>query len=113
MSLESIDGAEKAVKLKELLGLDATKPLMDQLGDQSKILLCLETTAEWELVIPHSMLDQARFDAEQCVEFYKPNQFGCLAMARANEQQQWKRLDDNDVAQMNNEIPNWLKKLVE
>mmetsp|Transcript_57944 Transcript_57944/g.67623 ORF Transcript_57944/g.67623 Transcript_57944/m.67623 type:complete len:233 (+) Transcript_57944:153-851(+) len=51
-----ISGGDKALAAKVLLGIDPTLPLLAALGERRQVCLVRETEDEWELVIPHALL---------------------------------------------------------
>lgn len=51
-----VGGSAKAIKAKELLGIDPAIPLLTALADRRQVCLVRETEEEWELVIPHALL---------------------------------------------------------
>lgn len=49
-------GEDKAKRVKSMLGIEGN--LMEELGKRRQCLLCLESPGEWELIIPHAILEQ-------------------------------------------------------
>ena len=70
----SVSGGEKAAAVKEKLGLPAAEPLMEALGRLGKTALVRETEDEWELVVPHALLDKLSLTERVVARFRKhPN----------------------------------------
>lgn len=67
----SVGGRDKALAVKQHLGLDAARPLMAALGDQGTAALVRETEEEWELVIPHSLLSELKFSERVVATFQR------------------------------------------
>ena len=51
-----VGGSAKAIMAKKLLGIDPAIPLLTALADRRQVCLVRETEEEWELVIPHALL---------------------------------------------------------
>ena len=70
----SVSGGEKAAAVKEKLGLPAAEPLMEALGRLGKTALVRETEDEWELIVPHALLDKLSLTERVVARFRKhPN----------------------------------------
>jgi hypothetical protein len=67
----SVSGKEKAAVIKELLNMDMKEPLMEKLGKQCKAALIRETQDEWELVVPHNLLDQLEYSERVVARFQR------------------------------------------
>ena len=63
MADPAVSGEDKATRIKEALDVPLAEPLMQHLGRQKTVLLCLESATEWELVVPEVLVDEL-FDAE-------------------------------------------------
>jgi len=57
----SVSGADKAAAVKAALGLSPSDPLMVELGRRGKVALVRETEEEWELIVPHALLNSLPF----------------------------------------------------
>ena len=67
----SVSGGEKAAAVKEKLGLPAAEPLMEALGRLGKTALVRETEDEWELIVPHALLDKLSLTERVVARFRK------------------------------------------
>uniref|UniRef100_A0A7S0FAE3 Uncharacterized protein n=1 Tax=Pyrodinium bahamense TaxID=73915 RepID=A0A7S0FAE3_9DINO len=65
----NLSGGDKAAVIKSVLGLNRGEPLMDALGRQGKAALVKETEEEWELIIPHALLDALSFSERVVARF--------------------------------------------
>jgi hypothetical protein len=124
MMAKNLPGDVKAAWAKEALGLDAGRPLMEQLGEKRQCLLCLETDSEMELVMPLSLvLDEGPVEpqvqavhvgdalVERCIVSerlvceFAPNTFGVVAKMRWAGSDEWALYDEKAFGV--NSIPGW------
>eukprot|EP01098_Paradermamoeba_levis_P007633 TRINITY_DN3167_c0_g1_i1.p1 TRINITY_DN3167_c0_g1~~TRINITY_DN3167_c0_g1_i1.p1 ORF type:complete len:227 (+),score=47.40 TRINITY_DN3167_c0_g1_i1:159-839(+) len=116
-----VTGKEKATLLKQLLGFDESKMLMDCLGEKGSALCIRETENEWELVLPASLISSTGGSCTQtAVHEFKPNSsFPCVAFHRTCAKEgegegKWIRVADEsgliDVVakELAKPFPSWL-----
>lgn len=70
----TISGKEKATRIKLLLGIDESLPLMETLGKQGKFAMIRETKDEWELIVSQSLLATTSFKEEVVAIFERHSQ---------------------------------------
>lgn len=67
----TISGDVKACIVKESLGIDQRRLLMNTLGLQGRVCLVRETDCEWELVIPHTLFERLSVRETEIARFLR------------------------------------------
>lgn len=66
-----ISGEEKATAIKQRLQIQGEEPLMETLGKRRMVALIPETEDEWELVVPHQLLDNLEYSERIVARFQR------------------------------------------
>lgn len=110
----STSGQQKAVKLKQLLQIPESAMLMDALAKRTSALVVRETSNEWELIVPPSLLfDSPLLIDNTIVAQFRPGRFGTLVYRKEPNQSTWSRFDEVNIAEMPNNPPEWIISMVE
>ena len=131
MADANVSGADKAAALRSALrlraaaatahddddgGADTQLPLMDQLGAKSRLLCCRESSFEWELVVPHALLESEtsplRIASTRVVHRFARNEFGVANRIADGPDGAFRRFDEATVNEWPNEPPEWLVQLM-
>lgn len=110
----SVPGETKAALAKELLGInsniDIDTPLIESLGRKGQVALVCECANEWELVIPHGLLENLRYSETVVARFRRHKQLPVTDSWCREEKED----DDDDKrwkrAPMDSE-PHWIPDL--
>eukprot|EP00959_Pyramimonas_sp_CCMP1952_P420190 8801099-Pyramimonas_sp.AAC.1 len=111
MANPSIQSSVKADRIKELLHIPQSSLLMDELGKWRSMLICRESAKEFELIIPHQLLQDPTtsiFLREEIVSSFKPNTYMALARRQDGESGEWYDFDYTEVAKMDNDPPQFI-----
>ncbi len=106
MSKMDVSGLQKATFLKEKLDIPNGELLMEALGKRGLCLICLESQNEYELVIPHLLMD-AVLKKETTIYRFRPNEFGSTGFYKREGEDQWKSMPKNGIL-FENVQPKWL-----
>ncbi len=106
MASSELSGEAKASWVKAVLGLDVSRPLMEQLCEKGQCLLCLETENEMELVMPLPLLERSVVRERLVCEF-APNEFGVAAKMLWEGSNKWVAHDEKAFG--DNAIPDWAR----
>lgn len=83
-----ISGEVKASILKRQLAMETSEVLMKALGQRNICLCCQESTSEWELIVPHKMLDVLELTEEVFCQ-YECNGLGGTRRMRKMSESKW------------------------
>ena len=110
LAAESISGEEKALAIKKLLDFDTDRPLTEQLGSAQLLLICRETSDEFELVVPHALFETPAVvvESSEALLRFAPNEFGVAARITDGVDGAWRRFDDSTIGEWPNQPPSWL-----
>jgi hypothetical protein len=99
-----IDMAIKAEAVRRVLqcshGLRQDMTLMDAVGELGVLLCCRETADQWEIVVPHQLLSELKWDTHVLMELQQ-NKYGATGQCRENN------IDDQDGGRQNETWGSW------
>ena len=90
--------------------LNHDKCLTEALGESRTLLVCRETDEEYELIVPHALLDDLQFVT--CSKQQFKAKHGVVSLTRTKENDDWRRFDDFEVQTWPNQPPAWLLQVL-
>ena len=84
-----VSGRDKAVSVKQHLGLNEGRPLLQQVGEDGQVALIEESEGEWELIIPHELLPKLQYQERIVARFRRHPTIAFTHRWRAEEKGDW------------------------